>query len=222
LPSSGFTYFTQTTTPNYITGATPTEFAGCLSLFPTSSVTAVPARDGNTDLTSITVEGPLTMWAQPITVIYRNEDVSLFALPTDMTSTIAAGPTSLSTSHPSTSTSSAASQPNKSLPGGLIGGVGTAAGIGVFLLLACVFIFARRRYRTKKEKRDRQWDNEDSSEVATAENGLNIMWPKHEKLPPPVEAPVHSPVTAYINARIPAELYSSPKLNGEHRHELGA
>jgi hypothetical protein len=215
---SGFTYFTQTTTPNFITGATPTAFAGCLSLFPSSSVTAVPARDGNTDLTSITIEGPLTMWAQPITVIYREEDVSLFTLPTNMTTSATAGPTMSSIGRIATSTSTSMStpapapQPSKPLPGSVIGGIGIAAGIGAFILLTCIFILARRRYRAQNQTRARQRDAEDLNSAATDETGLNIIWPKHEKLPPPVEAP------AYSHARSPVELYSSPKLQ---RYELG-
>ncbi|RMZ86343.1 hypothetical protein DV736_g6433, partial [Chaetothyriales sp. CBS 134916] len=73
-------------------GSSSVLFMGCISYF--SGTTVVPARSGNTDLSSQTIfatSSPVTMWAQPITMEYRQGDLSLSDLSTGAKAGIGVG-----------------------------------------------------------------------------------------------------------------------------------
>ena len=60
-------------------GSSSVLFMGCISSF--SGTTTIPARSGDSDLTTTTLYAtgaPVTMWGQPITVEYEQKDLSLF------------------------------------------------------------------------------------------------------------------------------------------------
>lgn len=142
-------------------------FRGCVSTFAEGRTTEVLARVNNTDLASTTLRaaGPITMWAQPITIAYEQRDLAF--LPgtttapseTSSTSRTSFSPTaSIATfSHDSTSSTPAASSivPQESShfspSGGMIGGIvgGALAVIGVLIGLAIFFWRKRSRKRTQ-------------------------------------------------------------------------
>lgn len=81
--------------------STAAEFNGCISTFQSdANPTQVVCRTNNQDLKSTVVTGPISMWAQPISVAYRQADLGLF---TTATSSISSS-TSTSASTPSSTT----------------------------------------------------------------------------------------------------------------------
>lgn len=123
-------------------------YAGCLSTLPSSSSTIVSVRDPKSNQ-GTQVSGPLTMWAQPISIQLQATDSSLFVSAT----TTGADPPSTDTGATATSTSDSAASDSGSSglsTGGKIG-VGVGVGVGalaIFALLA--FWFLRRRAVSKK------------------------------------------------------------------------
>src|SRR5271155_4642341 len=88
-------------------------YQGCTSTYPLASgATVVEQRVGQTDLTATTITGPVEMWAEPIYVEFRQQDLTLYST---------SFPTATSTStpaQPSSTASSATSAPTSSLSAG--------------------------------------------------------------------------------------------------------
>lgn len=136
-------------------------FAGCLSTF-TSGSTAVQARNGADDsgLNFTTITGTVTMWGQPISVEFQQQDLSLFTTSTTTSATVSAS--ILTTAQPSnritqpysspTVSTTPSSAPSSSLSGGAKAGIGITVGIGGFLIFwAVVFVFLRSRAMAKRQ-----------------------------------------------------------------------
>lgn len=136
-PYRHFSYYTSTMLYSDLPSAI---YAGCLSKFPSSSSTLVSVRDPKSNQ-GTQVTGPLTMWAQPISVQYQATDRSFFVSAT--TTQPATGATATATS---TSDSGSADSGSSGLSTGGKIGVGVGVGVGglaIFALLA--FWFLRRR-----------------------------------------------------------------------------
>ncbi|RJE20396.1 hypothetical protein PHISCL_07267 [Aspergillus sclerotialis] len=158
---SNFTYTTMTTDSGSAV------YAGCTSMFPSSSTTVVYAREDNRKRTQ--VSGTITMWAQPISIQLRSSDFSLFAASTtsSVSSTISPAqpasttsiasktidsPASSTTSTISTNTNSETSRPSALSNGTGIGlGVGVGVG-GLAILVAIGLLFFRHRSKNKARK----------------------------------------------------------------------
>jgi hypothetical protein len=153
-------------------------FAGCLSMFPSGSTTTVPGRTASTDLATTTVTGPLTMWAQPITVEYQPSDLKYFTVSDSTVSSAAAtGQASISTVT-ATSTPPSTSTPHlsQSMSGGAkigiaIGCIVAAAIIGV----AIYFFLPRRRKSTHPvthhvKEQQQYYAGEEYSNIPWAQN----------------------------------------------------
>jgi len=124
----------------------PAIYAGCLSTFPKSSSTIVSVRDPKSNQ-GTQVSGPLTMWAQPISIQLQATDSSLFVSAT----TTPADSTGIRATATSTSDSASDSGSSGLSTGGKVG-VGVGVGVGalaVFALLA--FWFLRHRAASKKD-----------------------------------------------------------------------
>ncbi|KAL4898863.1 hypothetical protein BDW74DRAFT_184287 [Aspergillus multicolor] len=123
---------------------------GCVSTF--SGTTRVAARAGGLGTsidftTSTTVSGTLEMWAQPITIMYQESDLSLYTTTTtnrsssttsNATSDTAPNPSDVHTAETETSSSDG-------LSGGAIAGIAVGCVAGVLVLLGLVFIMWRRK-----------------------------------------------------------------------------
>lgn len=145
VPRRDYSYYTSTMLYSNLPSAI---YAGCLSTLPSSSSTIVSVRDPKSNQ-GTQVSGPLTMWAQPISIQLQATDSSLFvsATSTSDSTTTGTGATATSTSDSAASDSGSSGLST----GGKIGvGVGVGVGVGalaVFALLA--FWFLRRRAASK-------------------------------------------------------------------------
>jgi hypothetical protein len=156
-----FSYFTTITVVNFV-GSSSVLFAGSVNEYPTGSITSVTTRANNTDLTGGTVTGPITMWAQPVTIEYQKSDLILFTLTSSAapsktsTASPAASPTLSSNTIPTQTVSSGgtSSPPssNQSLSTGAKAGIGIGVAFGSLLLLVglALLIFVRKK-RVKNE-----------------------------------------------------------------------
>lgn len=110
-------------------------FTGCLNTFPKGSKTTV-AEGSNGVIGTVTVTGPLTMWAQPIVIAYQSSDLSHFV--TTTTTTSAPTSTPLTTSSPSGAslpTTSSAPTSDSGLSRGALAGIIVSA-----VVLCCAFL----------------------------------------------------------------------------------
>ncbi|KAL2831112.1 hypothetical protein BDW59DRAFT_158057 [Aspergillus cavernicola] len=166
---SDFSYYTTLTTPNGFDNTMM--FAGCVSTYPMASpATAVLARAGNFDTTTSTVSGPITMWAQPMTVAYEEDDLSLFITTTTTTTTPTTTPTSTereletpSSSNPTTSSMPSSTETNATnappstdgssskLSTGAKAGIGAGAAAGGLIIIALLFLLYRRSRQNNAE-----------------------------------------------------------------------
>lgn len=146
-------------------------FAGCTSSFPDGSVTSVSGRiqfsNGNF-LKSTVVTGPVTMWAQPITIKYQFKDLAIYPALTSSTvqpSSTATSLTPVPTASPAPKVSSS-STPSPALGGpGLSSGAKAGIGIGTaavaVALLALILFFWRSRRREKTRKKNSASNTQD-------------------------------------------------------------
>ncbi|KAI9374065.1 hypothetical protein BJX61DRAFT_344544 [Aspergillus egyptiacus] len=105
---SGFGYTTEVL--KYGNGGSDM-LAGCTSTFPQERSTIIPVRQ---QTTSTQVVGPVTMWAQPITVALESEDSYLFVPPTtSSTSSIASETGMITTIDPDEIPSSTSEMPSE-------------------------------------------------------------------------------------------------------------
>ncbi|KAJ5672992.1 hypothetical protein N7507_002119 [Penicillium longicatenatum] len=114
------------------------EYPGCISTLASTNSMLVTIRQETGDSTEIT--GPVTMWGQPISILWEKKDLSLFvpatttsaSITSNTDSTTASGTTATSSlSTASTSPASATSDSGSSSVGSSSGGLSTGAGIGI-------------------------------------------------------------------------------------------
>lgn len=133
-------------------------YAGCTSIFPKGSSTIVPVRERTT---ATRVIGPVTMWAQPITVALESSDSSLFVPPTSSTLSVARETSTSPTPSPSpTDDTPSASDSTETPSGGQLStsagiGIGVGVGVGGFAVLAAVGLWL---WRSRKVKQKREQD----------------------------------------------------------------
>lgn len=128
-------------------------------MFPASSTTAVPERTKKTNLSPGTVTGPITMWAQPITVAYQSSDLSLYTTSTASTGTSipTAEPNAGITTDYATSTSTSDTNPQRQSSSGLStgakAGVGVGAAVGAVLIITIItsLLFWRLRKSARQK-----------------------------------------------------------------------
>ncbi|KAL4787120.1 hypothetical protein BJX76DRAFT_354529 [Aspergillus varians] len=136
--------------------------AGCISILPTGNSTIIPVRQ---ETTATRVIGPVTMWAQPITVALESSDSSLFVSPTTSSTASVASETGTTTESESESSPTSPSKTQQSSDsdaesaesssgGGLSTGAGIGIGVGVgvggFAVLAAVGLWLWRSRSAKK------------------------------------------------------------------------
>ncbi|KAL4946092.1 hypothetical protein BDV06DRAFT_159755 [Aspergillus oleicola] len=144
-------------------------YAGCISRYPSTTSTIIPVRQ---ETTKTRVIGPVTMWAQPITVALEADDSSLFVTPTTSSAATIASETATTTTttaiepEPTTSASQAdldttaedsssageeeSSGTGLSTPAAI--GLGVGVGIGGLAAFAAVGLWFRRSRKAKKQK----------------------------------------------------------------------
>nr|XP_023907981.1 cell wall integrity and stress response component 2-like [Quercus suber] len=166
---SNFNYFETYTSINFY--STSAKFAGCLSTYPSNAgYTTVLGRTGNDDLNTTSVTGPITMWAQPVSVAIASTDLSLFTTTTtssssQSTASVGSIPTSTPTSTGSVTTitpsaasnspdsasasASASASSNTGLSGGAIAGIAIAAAIIIGALIGLAIFFRQRKNHTQ-------------------------------------------------------------------------
>jgi hypothetical protein len=150
----GFSYYTTLTTINFFESSSVI-FAGCVSIYPKSNIpTAVQARANDTDLTTTTITGPVTMWGQPVMVEFQKEDLSLFSTSTSTSSSTTASPSATRTQPAATSPVSAtpSTKPNIGLSTGAKVGIGVGVAIAVLLLLGVGIFFLRRKRKARSSR----------------------------------------------------------------------
>ncbi|KUM65827.1 hypothetical protein ACN42_g1271 [Penicillium freii] len=141
-----------------------TTYGGCISHFPSSSSTIVTVRQVSQESTQ--VNGPVTMWAQPIQIQLQASDSSLFVSATTTSDTTASGQTTATTS----STQTGPTSPNPATPTGAnpaapgtgteTSGLSTGARIGVgvgvgaagLIIIAALAFWLFRRRQNKGQK----------------------------------------------------------------------
>lgn len=183
MDHSDFSYYGTISTVNY--GATgDANFVGCISVFPSGSSTSVPGRQqlANGFLVSTEVTGPITMWAQALTIEYRLNDLALYpaltsstsstwsiastshAKPSSVLATATASATATTTSVSSetiptsivraSSTSEPSSQPKTpGLSAAAQAGIGISVSFAGVALLIVGFCFWKIRRRLQAERR---------------------------------------------------------------------
>ncbi|KAL3256603.1 hypothetical protein BDQ94DRAFT_147840 [Aspergillus welwitschiae] len=150
---------------DWVSFTTPQEwglatFAGCYSMFPSTSSTIVTVRQSDI---STQVTGPITMWAQPIKIELQSSDSSLFvtasatsSTSTTPTTTVAepASTTSVASSTvPATSTSSSATNNSSSgLTSGAEVGIGVGVGVGALSLIIGIVFLILRHYKMRRKQ----------------------------------------------------------------------
>ncbi|KAE8377053.1 hypothetical protein BDV26DRAFT_220396 [Aspergillus bertholletiae] len=134
-------------------------YAGCISTFPSTSSTIVTVRQDPKRSTQ--VKGPITMWAQPITVELQSSDSSLFvsATPTATATSFTSDVSSIlpTTAHSTTALPTETANPEAKSSGssgistGAGIGIGVGAGVGGIIILTAIGLwFWRRRRRANR------------------------------------------------------------------------
>ncbi|ETN41845.1 uncharacterized protein HMPREF1541_03784 [Cyphellophora europaea CBS 101466] len=158
---SSFSYGSTYSTINFYSDSSVL-FMGCVSAF--SGTTTVSARGNDTE---IEVSGDISMWAQPITIEYRERDLSLFG--SDTTSAGTSEPTTGSTIRTTdlpaptapastTTTDGGGSSPSEEaqdsgLSTGAVAGIAVAACVvGLALITGLVFFIWRKRRAARGRK----------------------------------------------------------------------
>ncbi|KAL2829830.1 hypothetical protein BJY01DRAFT_254900 [Aspergillus pseudoustus] len=211
---SHYTYFTLITDD-----AGLAVFAGCTRMLPSTSSTIVTVRETEGHSTQVT--GPITMWAQPITVELQSSDLSLFVTEDMTTITTATTIANISTTplppttstQPTTPADSTNSSSSHGLSTGAGVGIGVGVGIGGLAILGAVGLWLFRRRRTSKASSSPVHDHD----------------PYQGLSPPPGEAQVQATATRMAMAKPyntptqqPFELdgAGNPNRVVKHAHEL--
>ncbi|KAK8205700.1 hypothetical protein IWZ01DRAFT_529154 [Phyllosticta capitalensis] len=151
---SSFSYYGTISTINY--GGTNAEnFVGCISTLPAGNVTRVPGLYDQHSLSTTQVTGPITLWAQALTIEYRLNDLALFPALTSSESSVvstssavaAATPSSTFATATSAVTTSASTLPSHTssktstpdLSTGAKAGIGIGVTLSALALLLAIF-----------------------------------------------------------------------------------
>ncbi|KAF4769885.1 hypothetical protein HAV15_011679 [Penicillium sp. str.  len=138
-----------------------TTFGGCISEFPSSSSTIVTVRQVSQESTQ--VNGPVTMWAQPIQIELQASDKSLFVSATTTSdTTLTTATTSSTQTGPASPNPATPTSPNPADPGtgtetsGLSTGARIGVGVGVgaagLIIIAALAFWLFRRRQNKGNK----------------------------------------------------------------------
>ncbi|KAJ5181493.1 hypothetical protein N7449_011640 [Penicillium cf. viridicatum] len=133
-----------------------TTFGGCLSEFPSSSSTIVTVRQVSQESTQ--VNGPVTMWAQPIQIELQASDKSLFVSATTTsdttTSSTQTGPASPNPATPTPANPAAPGTATETsgLSTGARIGVGVGVGAAGLIIIAALAFWLFRRRQNKGQK----------------------------------------------------------------------
>ncbi|PGH13258.1 hypothetical protein AJ80_06367 [Polytolypa hystricis UAMH7299] len=194
-------------------------YAGCTSMLPLKSSTIVTVREESGSSTQVT--GPITMWAQPITIELQSSDSSLFVSPTTTTSTtssaqttsattitsisITSGTLDLSTASSTSIASTDAKPSSLSTEAGI--GVGVGVGVGGLAILAAIGLWLLRRRKVNQ-----------NPPVAKVPFPEQTYRPPYHYSDGPQEL---ASSTSKTNSRLfPSELDSSHDGVGKEIHEL--
>lgn len=144
-------------------------FRGCVSTFAKDRTTEVLARVNNTDLASTTLRatGPITMWAQPITIAYEQRDIVFLPATTTTSAEMRSTSQSQTSISPTASTTTSSRDSMVSTPaassivpqesshsspsGGMIGGIVGGALVVVGILIGLAIFFLRKRNKTRSQ-----------------------------------------------------------------------
>ncbi|KAL4924531.1 uncharacterized protein BDV17DRAFT_274222 [Aspergillus undulatus] len=158
-------------------------FAGCISIYPSTTSTIIPVRQ---ETTKTQVIGPVTMWAQPITIALEADDSSLFVSPTTSSTASVASrtPATTTTTEPeetvSVNQTDVPTAEEDSSSGGLSTpaaiGLGVGVGIGGLAAFAAVGLWLWRSRRAKKQIA--------LVETTTAGANNSPEGPYHQQVPP--------------------------------------
>lgn len=159
-----FSYYTTYSTVNAGLSSSVL-FDGCVSQFPASSSTTIVARANNQDLNTTVAggNGPITMWAQPLTVQFQSNDLSLYATASSTSSSATTtrsgdvsaasattGSTASLSSASQTSTPSATATSSPGLSTGAQAGIGVGVSLGALAVIGAVIAWwLLRRRKTK-------------------------------------------------------------------------
>ncbi|KAJ9489921.1 hypothetical protein VN97_g3359 [Penicillium thymicola] len=135
-----------------------TTFGGCVSEFPSSSSTIVTVRQVSQESTQ--VNGPVTMWAQPIQIELQASDKSLFVSATTTSDTTTSdsspqtGPASPNPATPKPANPAAPGTGTESsgLSTGARIGVGVGVGAAGLIIIAALAFWLFRRRQNKGQK----------------------------------------------------------------------
>ncbi|KLJ08217.1 hypothetical protein EMPG_16339 [Blastomyces silverae] len=129
-------------------------YAGCIKLFSGSTIVTVRQKSADS---STQVTGPITMWAQPITIQLHSSDSSLFVTGTTTIVSTATFPsaqpssTAPSVSETGSGAPTSSPQPESSgLSRGAGIGVGVGIGVGGIAIFAAIGLWLWRRRKAKK------------------------------------------------------------------------
>ncbi|KAL4811737.1 hypothetical protein BDW67DRAFT_171374 [Aspergillus spinulosporus] len=159
-------------------------YAGCTRMLPSTTSMIVTVRETEGHSTQIT--GPITMWAQPITVELQASDMSLFV--TENTTTISNTTATSSSTTASLATTTTAveptitDEPTDSGSGGISTGAGIGIGMGVgvgglAVLGAAIFWFLRRRRASKVSSVNVPYQGSSWNEVQPAAKAYSHTYP---------------------------------------------
>ncbi|PGH01735.1 hypothetical protein GX51_05051 [Blastomyces parvus] len=143
-------------------------YAGCTRQF--TGTTIVTVREKDVD-SSTQVTGPITMWAQPITIQLHSSDSSLFITPSTTTSSspTAAQPSSTAPTVSETGSGAPTSAPQSESSGFSKGagiGVGVGVGVGGVAIFAAIALWLWRRRKAASKNNVAGFSNYQSYEGA--------------------------------------------------------
>ncbi|KAL2871592.1 uncharacterized protein BJX67DRAFT_166568 [Aspergillus lucknowensis] len=126
---------------------------GCVSTF--TGTTFVAARAGglgsDVDLTtSTTASGTIQMWAQPITIMYQESDLSYYTSTSSSSVSTTPSSSTITTTSPPRPDSDTSSD-SGTLSGGAKAGIAVGSIVGALLLLGLGFVFWRRLGKKKAQ-----------------------------------------------------------------------
>ncbi|OQD61090.1 hypothetical protein PENPOL_c018G00220 [Penicillium polonicum] len=133
-----------------------TTYGGCISHFPSSSSTIVTVRQVSQESTQ--VNGPVTMWAQPIQIELQASDISLFVSATTTSDTTTSSTqTGAASPNPATPTPANPAAPDtgtetSGLSTGARIGVGVGVGAAGLIIIAALAFWLFRRRQNKGQK----------------------------------------------------------------------
>lgn len=221
---SSFSYFSTLTMIDNYSITDSVIFAGCISTYSKASgATTVIARANNTDLqSSTTVNGPVTMWGQPIEVAFQQADLSYYTTSASSTSTSS---TSSATAQPSSipttpSAATATSPPSTSsavatggLSPGAQAGIGACVGlVGLSLIGVALFLFWRKRRVVALDHQPTKVYFNETKEKEKGINNDNMLGELEQasRRPPELDSSTRAELSEYNGGRVELDSGASP------------